>query len=54
MHVGNLKQGHYTTFARLNATDQWYHFNDSSFEPINNTDCLVNQKAYVLVYLKKD
>jgi len=54
MHVGNLNRGHYTTFARLNATDQWYHFNDSCFEPINNTDCLVNPEAYVLVYLKKD
>ena len=30
MHVGNLKGGHYTTYARLNASDQWYHFNDSS------------------------
>ena len=30
MHVGNLKGGHYTTYARLNGSGQWYHFNDSS------------------------
>lgn len=54
MHTGNLNGGHYTTYARLNASDQWYHFNDSFFEPVNNTDCLVNRNAYVLVYLKKN
>ncbi len=54
MHVGNLKGGHYTTYARLNASDQWYHFNDSFFEPVHDTNCLVNRNAYVLVYLKKN
>jgi ubiquitin carboxyl-terminal hydrolase 8 len=54
MHVGNLKGGHYTTYARLNASDQWYHFNDSFFRPINDTDRLVNRNAYVLIYLKKN
>jgi ubiquitin carboxyl-terminal hydrolase 8 len=54
MHVGNLKRGHYTTYARLNASDQWYDFNDSTFEPVNNINCLVNRNAYVLVYLKKN
>jgi len=54
MHVGNLKHGHYTTYARLNASDQWYHFNDSFFDPVTNTTCLVNRNAYVLVYLKKN
>ena len=54
MHVGNLKRGHYTTYARLNTSDQWYHFNDSSFELVSDVECLVNENAYVLVYLKKN
>jgi ubiquitin C-terminal hydrolase len=54
MHFGNLIGGHYTTYARLNASNQWYHFNDSSCEPIDDTDCLVNRNAYVLIYLKKN
>ncbi|CAF1581464.1 unnamed protein product [Rotaria magnacalcarata] len=54
MHVGNLKRGHYTTFARLNGSGQWYYFNDSNIEPLNDTSCLVNRDAYVLVYLRKD
>ncbi|CAF4349840.1 unnamed protein product, partial [Rotaria magnacalcarata] len=40
MHVGNLKRGHYTTFARLNGSGQWYHFNDSNIQPLNDTSCL--------------
>jgi ubiquitin C-terminal hydrolase len=54
MHVGNLKQGHYTTIARLNGSNQWYYFNDSSIEPIHDSHYLVNRNAYVLVYLKKN
>ncbi|CAF3724870.1 unnamed protein product [Rotaria socialis] len=54
MHVGNLKGGHYTTFARLNGSGQWYHFNDSNIQPLNDTSCLVNRNAYVLVYLRQD
>ncbi len=54
MHVGNLKRGHYTTYARLNASDQWYHFNDSFIRPVTDTNFLVNRDAYVLVYLKKN
>ncbi|CAM4752714.1 unnamed protein product [Rotaria magnacalcarata] len=54
MHVGNLKRGHYTTFARLNGSGQWYHFNDSNIQPLNDTSCLVNRNAYVLVYLRQD
>ncbi|CAF2967532.1 unnamed protein product [Rotaria sp. Silwood2] len=54
MHVGNLKGGHYTTFARLNGSDEWYHFNDSNIEPVLDSRRLVNRNAYVLVYLKKN
>ena len=53
MHVGNLKGGHYTTYARLNGTDQWYYFNDSEYMPIENTRCIVTRNAYILVYLQK-
>ena len=52
MHVGNLRGGHYTTYARLNGSGQWYHFNDSFFRPIDDSDDLVNRDAYVLIYLK--
>ncbi|CAF0786200.1 unnamed protein product [Adineta steineri] len=54
MHVGNLRQGHYTTYACSNDTKQWYHFNDSCFGLISNKNCLVNRNAYVLVYLKNE
>ena len=54
MHVGNLRSGHYTTFARLNGADEWYLFNDSTFCPVSDKRKLVTENAYVLVYLRKD
>lgn len=54
MHAGNSQRGHYTTYARLNGSDQWYHFNDSLVEALARTDNIVNRNAYVLVYLKKN
>ena len=54
MHVGNLKRGHYTANARLNGSGRWYHFNDSFFTPVDDSDCLVNRDAYVLIYLKNN
>lgn len=53
MHVGNLKYGHYTTYARLIDTQEWYHFNDCKCTLVENIDCIVTQNAYVLVYLQK-
>jgi ubiquitin C-terminal hydrolase len=53
IHVGNLKNGHYTTFARLNGDGLWYNFDDEYVEPVSNREEIVNQNAYVLVYLKK-
>ena len=56
MHVGNLERGHYTTYACLSTSGHWYHFNDLCVEPVDDNDmsCLVNENAYVLVYLKKN
>ena len=54
MHVGNLRGGHYTTLARLNGGNQWYHFNDSCVQPFHDCTQIVNRNAYVLVYLKRN
>ncbi len=52
MHVGNLRGGHYTTFARLNGNGQWYYFNDSLFEEIDDIIDIITRNAYLLIYLR--
>jgi ubiquitin carboxyl-terminal hydrolase 8 len=54
MHVGNLRGGHYTTFARLNSNGQWYHFNDSSFEEVDDIIDIITRNAYLLIYLRNE
>jgi ubiquitin C-terminal hydrolase len=52
MHNGNLEGGHYTTFARLNGVGQWYYFNDSFIEEVDDITDIVTRNAYLLIYLR--
>jgi ubiquitin carboxyl-terminal hydrolase 8 len=54
MHSGSLASGHYTAFAWHNPSRKWYHFNDRSYELVNNpNDFLLKREAYFLIYAKK-
>ncbi|CAF3322179.1 unnamed protein product [Rotaria sp. Silwood2] len=52
-HVGNLLNGHYTTFARHLSSQHWYHYNDRQIH-IAWDDEIVTSNAYVLVYVRRD
>jgi len=50
-HIGNVRGGHYTAFARK-STNEWVHFNDQHvnvMDPVN----IVTPMAYCLFYRKK-
>ena len=51
-HSGGVFGGHYTAYVK-NANGQWYHFNDSSVDPINDTSKLISPKSYCFFYRKK-
>ena len=53
IHVGNLRSGHYTAMARLSGGEQWFLFNDSHIEPVQDLNRLATRHAYILVYLRK-
>ena len=50
-HVGNLGSGHYTAFALNRFNEQWYEFNDSHSQKIDERTLRANRSsAYVLFY----
>ena len=51
-HMGTLSGGHYTAFAKHEATQQWYEFNDASCTPKSEED-LVTSASYLLVYQRR-
>jgi hypothetical protein len=51
-HSGNVHGGHYTAFIK-NANDEWYHFNDTLVNKVNDKNELITPKAYCLFYRKK-
>lgn len=51
-HFGGLGGGHYTAFAKLNDSGQWYCFDDSYTRRIQPED-VVTSNAYVLFYRRK-
>jgi len=51
-HSGGVFGGHYTAYVK-NANGQWYHFNDSNVDPINDTSKLISPKSYCFFYRKK-
>lgn len=53
IHVGNLKHGHYTTYARFLDSNSWFHYDDQSVRRALE-DELISSNAYVLIYTKRD
>lgn len=50
-HGGDLGQGHYTAYCKNQEDQQWYHYDDSQFEQVQNTEVAVRGgKAYVLMF----
>ncbi|CAF1092626.1 unnamed protein product [Didymodactylos carnosus] len=52
-HMGTLASGHYTTNAKNINNEQWYQFDDTHVEPINDEKDIVTYRAYVLIYLQQ-
>ena len=51
-HMGGTGGGHYTNYSKNSMNGQWYEFNDSNINLINNKDIIVDSAAYVLLYEK--
>ena len=50
-HGGDLGQGHYAAYCKNQEDQQWYHYDDSQFEQVQNTEVAVRGgKAYVLMF----
>jgi len=50
-HSGNILGGHYTSFVK-NANNNWYHFNDTSVQKVEDLNQIISPKAYCLFYRK--
>jgi ubiquitin C-terminal hydrolase len=51
-HMGGVMGGHYTSFVK-NYDNQWYHYNDTNVEKIDNLSNLISPSAYCLFYRKR-
>ncbi|EHB04532.1 Ubiquitin carboxyl-terminal hydrolase 43 [Heterocephalus glaber] len=52
-HHGSLQGGHYTAYCRNSLDGQWYSYDDSTVEPIQEDE--VNTRgAYILFYQKRN
>ncbi|XP_001606702.2 ubiquitin carboxyl-terminal hydrolase 31 isoform X1 [Nasonia vitripennis] len=51
-HGQDLQGGHYTAFCRNPYDSQWYSFDDTRVEAVNDTN-LVTNAAYILFYQKR-
>jgi len=51
-HIGGTQGGHYTSFIK-NADGNWYHFNDTNVQIVNDLSQLITPKAYCFFYRKK-
>ena len=49
---GNFNFGHYIAYLNIGLKDQWYEFNDSSVNIIDNG--LPTDNTYILFYIKND
>lgn len=53
-HYGSTSGGHYTAYAKNPHDKKWYHFDDSSVNPVSNPSDIITSSAYVLFYLQRD
>ena len=58
-HHGGFGSGHYTAYAKgrdpsnkKNSETSWWHFNDSTFDQLNDSTDVQTQDAYLLFYNK--
>ncbi len=51
-HMGGTGGGHYTNYSKNDMNGNWYEFNDSNMNLINNTNIIIDSSAYVLLYEK--
>ncbi|XP_017386930.1 ubiquitin carboxyl-terminal hydrolase 43 isoform X1 [Cebus imitator] len=52
-HHGNLQGGHYTAYCRNSLDGQWYSYDDSTVEPLQE-DEINTRGAYILFYQKRN
>uniref|UniRef100_A0A8C5KZP7 ubiquitinyl hydrolase 1 n=1 Tax=Jaculus jaculus TaxID=51337 RepID=A0A8C5KZP7_JACJA len=52
-HHGSLQGGHYTAYCRNSLDGQWYSFDDSTVEPLQE-DEVSTRGAYILFYQKRN
>ncbi|VDN97101.1 unnamed protein product [Rodentolepis nana] len=53
-HTGNMRFGHYFTYALNNGDGEWYEFNDSVVSHVDaDTISSLTSEAYLLVYRKR-
>ena len=50
-YSGSSRFGHYTTYAKNNLNNKWYHFNDHKVDEINESQ-LCSRQSYLLIYCK--
>ncbi len=53
-HIGGVAGGHYTAFAKKMATNEWFHYNDTHVNAVNQSSEIVSPMAYTLFYRKKN
>ena len=51
-HTGGVHGGHYTSYVK-NANNNWYHFNDTNVNKVNNFNSMKTKQAYCFFYRKK-
>ncbi|CDW86593.1 ubiquitin carboxyl-terminal hydrolase [Stylonychia lemnae] len=52
-HFGSLNGGHYTAYAKNAINSEWYEFDDSHVNPIQDKESIVNKASYVLFYKRR-
>lgn len=52
-HMGGVHGGHYTAFAKR-PNDDWFHYNDTQVEKVENPQNVITPMAYCLFYRKKN
>ena len=51
-HMGGVHGGHYTAYVK-NANTNWYHFNDTNVNKVNDFNSMKTKAAYCFFYRKK-
>ena len=52
-HSGGVLGGHYTAYVKT-SQNKWFHYNDTSVDPVLRPSDLISSNAYCLFYRKKN